>query len=34
VKSNFSPLQVTMAVLLGLAAIAAGIVTGVVFANN
>ena len=34
VKSNFSALQVTIAVLLGIAAIAAGIVSGVVFANN
>lgn len=34
VKERFSPRDVTIAVTLGLAAIVAGIVCGVIFVNN
>ncbi|HEY5476679.1 MAG TPA: hypothetical protein VIK11_08175 [Tepidiformaceae bacterium] len=34
VRDRFSPLQVTLCLVLGLAAIAGGIISGILFANN
>ena len=34
IKEQFSPVEVAICVVLGLAALVAGIVTGIIFVNN